>query len=61
LEDFELFCLAKLNLSMETAKHYFRRVSFFLENRNKITERNIQTYIYEVKRLGFTEKRCIGG
>jgi integrase len=49
LEDFKLFCLAKLNLSMETAKHYVRRVRVFLENRNKITERDIQTYIYEAK------------
>jgi integrase len=49
LKDFKLFCLAKLNLSRETAKHYVRRVRAFLENRNKITERDIQLYIYEAK------------
>ena len=49
LEDFKLFCFAKKNLSVETAKHYVRRVRAFLKNRSKVTERDIQLYIYEAK------------
>jgi len=50
LEDFKLFCLAKLNLSEQTAKHYVRRVRAFLEKVNgKVSERDVQLYILEAK------------
>jgi len=49
LEDFKLFCLAKKNLSVETAKQYVRKVRAFLENRSVVTERDIQVYILEAK------------
>ncbi|MGB9915628.1 MAG: tyrosine-type recombinase/integrase [Candidatus Bathyarchaeales archaeon] len=42
--------MAKLNLSELTSRHYVRRVRAFLEKRSKVSERDIQTYIYEAKR-----------
>ena len=51
LEDFKRFCLAKLNLSVETVKHYVRKVKAFLEKTNgKVTEKDVQAYILEAKR-----------
>jgi len=50
LEDFRLFCLAKLNLSGETAKQYVRKVRAFLERVNgEICEKDVQKYILEAK------------
>jgi integrase len=49
LEEFKLFCLAKLNLSKETVKHYVRRVKAFLEGRSVVSDRDIQLYIAEKK------------
>jgi len=42
--------LSKLDLSEQTARHYVRRVRAFLEGKSKVSERDIQTYIYEAKR-----------
>jgi integrase len=49
LENFKLFCLAKLNLSRETVKHYVRKIKAFLKNRSVVSERDIQIYIKEAK------------
>jgi len=50
LEDFRLFCLAKLNLSVETAKQYVRKVRAFLKRVNdRVCEKDVQKYILEAK------------
>ena len=49
LENFKLFCLAKLNLSRETVKHYVRKIKTFLKNRSLVSERDVQVYVKEAK------------
>ncbi|MGB9756835.1 MAG: tyrosine-type recombinase/integrase, partial [Candidatus Bathyarchaeales archaeon] len=49
LEDFKLFCLAKLNLSRETVNLYVRKVRAFLNDRTSVSEKDIQVYIQKAK------------